>query len=72
MNGSEKMINRKAKGKSKMETSDILLIIMLMITAVVVIFSNQDLAGVLLLLLIIVLPVSFFLYWLDFRKQNRS
>lgn len=66
------MINRKVKTKWKTELSDIILVIALVITMIAIIFSNKDLAFVLLMLLIIVLPGSCFLYWLDFRKQNKN
>ena len=66
------MINRKVKTKWKTELSDIILVIALVITMIAIIFSNKDLAFVLLMLLIIVLPCSCFLYWLDFRKQNKD
>ncbi len=65
------MIDRKPKTKSSIEKSDLYLIVMAIITMGIIFFSNRNLTSVLVLLLIIVLPGSCFLYWLDFKKQNK-
>ena len=69
--GCDKVIDRKDKIKYKTDKSDILLIIASIITMIIIFFSDRDLGNVLFLLLVIVLPISLFLYWWDFRKQNK-
>lgn len=65
------MIDRKDKTTYKADKSDILLIIASIITMIIIVFSNRDLGSVLFLLLVLILPVSLFLYWWDFRTQNK-
>ncbi|MEG0256280.1 hypothetical protein [Vagococcus sp.] len=65
------MINKKTKTSRKFEKSDIFPIVALVLAMFIIFFSERNLTGILQLLLIVVLPSSLFLYWLDFKKQNR-
>lgn len=65
------MINKKTKVSRKIEKSDIFPIIALVLVMLIIFFSERNLTTVLLLLTVVVLPGSLFLYWLDFKKQNR-
>ncbi len=66
------MIEKKINRRKKIDKSEIISILVLILVMIAIIFSERNLTSVLLLMIGFVLPGGLFLYWLDFKKQNKD